>query len=166
VGDHGARQLTPLFARRLFQRDRSGGGYKINLGGEERDLLRNLGPQFAAMLDDPTQPVLERLFPPAYSHDEHLQMQDEYRRLMQEDLVERHRDEFEMLASTAGSDTLNAEQLLGWARALNSIRLVLGTHLDVQEEEEHRPPETPDEALYQWLTYLLGEVIEALEDQT
>jgi len=64
VGDDGARQLTPLFARRLIER-RPGGTYKLNLDGDERDVLRNLGPQFAAMLDDPTQPVLERLFPPA-----------------------------------------------------------------------------------------------------
>ncbi|HVA76017.1 MAG TPA: DUF2017 family protein [Acidimicrobiales bacterium] len=164
MGDHGARQLTPLFARRLIQR--SGDAYKLNLDGDERDLLRNLGPQFAALLDDPTQPVLERLFPPAYNEQEDLQLQDEYRRLMQEDLVDRHRQEFELLASTAGSDALTGEQLLAWARALNSIRLVLGTHLDVQEDEENRRPESPDEALYQWLTYLLGEVVEALEDQT
>ena len=165
MGDDGARQLTPLFARRLIER-RPGGIYKLNLDGDEREVLRNLAPQFAAMLDDPTQPVLERLFPPAYSDAEHLQEQDEYRRLMQDDLVDRHREELELLASTAGSDTLTAEQLLAWARALNSIRLVLGTHLDVEEEDEHHSPTSPDEALYQWLTYVLGEVIEVLEDQT
>jgi len=165
VGHHGARQLTPLFARRLIQRE-AGDTFKLNLGGEERDLLRNLGPQFAALLDDPAQPVLERLFPPAYSESEDLELQDEYRRLMQEDLVDRHREELEALVATAGADTLTFEQLLGWARALNSIRLVLGTHLDVQQDDESRRPETPDEALYQWLTYLLGEVIEAMEDQT
>ena len=165
MGDDGARQLTPLFARRLIER-RPGGIYKLNLDGDEREVLRNLGPQFAAMLDDPTQPVLERLFPPAYSDAAHLQEQDEYRRLMQDDLVDRHREELELLASTAGSATLTAEQMLAWARALNSIRLVLGTHLDVEEDDEHRSPASPDEALYQWLTYVLGEVIEALEDQT
>lgn len=165
MGDDGARQLTPLFARRLIER-KPGGNYKLNLDGDERDILRNLGPQFAAMLDDPTQPVLERLFPPAYSDAAHLQLQDEYRRLMQDDLVDRHREEFELLASTAGADTLTVDEMLAWARALNSIRLVLGTHLDVEEEDEHRRPQSPDEALYQWLTYVLGEVIEALGDQT
>ena len=165
MGDDGARQLTPLFARRLIER-RPGGDYKLNLDGDERNLLRDLGPQFAAMLDDPTQPVLERLFPPAYSDEEHLQMQDEYRRLMQDDLVDRHREELELLASTASADVLTTDQLLAWSRALNSIRLVLGTHLDVAEEDERRRPETPEEVLYQWLTYMLGEVIEALEDKT
>lgn len=166
MGHDGARHLSPLFSRRLIEKERSGDRYKLNLHGEERDLLRGLGPQFAAMLDDPTQPVLERLFPPAYLGDEQLQMQDEYRRLMQEDLVERHRQEFELLASTAGSDTLTGDELLAWARALNSIRLVLGTHLDVSEDDENRVPTVPEEALYQWLTYVLGEVIDALEGQT
>ena len=165
MGDDGARQLTPLFARRLIE-PKPGGVFRLNLDGDERDLLRNLGPQFAAMLDDPTQPVLERLFPPAYSNEDHLQLQNEYRRLMQDDLVDRHRDELELLSSTAGSDTLTTDHLLAWSRALNSIRLVLGTHLDVDESDEHRSPTSPDEALYQWLTYVLGEVIEALEDQT
>lgn len=165
MGDDGARQLTPLFARRLIQRQ-PGGTYKLNLDGDERDILRDLGPQFAAMLDDPTQPILERLFPPAYSEARHLELQDEYRRLMQEDLVDRHREEFELLASTAGAETLTHEQMLAWARALNSIRLVLGTHLDVQEDDEHRGPESAEEALYHWLTYVLGEVIEVLDDQT
>jgi hypothetical protein len=110
--------------------------------------------------------VLERLFPPAYSSPQHIDKQDEYRRLMQEDLVERHKDELDLLASTAGAETLNEEQLIAWSRALNSLRLVLGTYLDVSEDDEGTSPESPEDALYQWLTYLLGEVIAALSGQT
>jgi uncharacterized protein DUF2017 len=110
--------------------------------------------------------VLERLFPPAYSSPQHIDKQDEYRRLMQDDLVERHKDELELLASTAGAETLNEEQLLAWSRALNSLRLVLGTYLDVSEEDQELRPESAEDALYQWLTYLLGEAIGALSGQT
>lgn len=110
--------------------------------------------------------MLERLFPPAYSSPLHLDKQDEYRRLMQEDLVERHKDELELLASTAGAETLNEEQLLAWSRALNSVRLVLGTYLAVSEEHDELRPESAEDALYQWLTYLLGEAIAALSGQT
>jgi hypothetical protein len=110
--------------------------------------------------------VLERLFPPAYSGPQHIEKQDEYRRLMQEDLVERHRAELELLASTASAESLTEEQLLGWSRALNSLRLILGTYLDVSEDDERANPESSEEALYQWLTYLLGEAIEALSGQT
>lgn len=165
MGDHGAGQLTPLFSRKLIQPDKRG-GYRINLESDERDLLRSLAPQFVELLDDPSQPVLERLFPPAYSSPEHLEKQDEYRRLMQEDLVERHRQELELLATTANSETLTEEQLQAWSRALNSLRLVLGTYLDVSEEDEAHQPESSEDALYQWLTYLLGEAIAALSGQT
>jgi hypothetical protein len=164
LGDHGAGHLTPLFGGRLIQPD-GRGGYRLKLGADDRELLRNLAPQFIELLDDPGQPVLERLFPPAYSRPEHLDKQEEYRRLMQEDLVERHRQELEVLVSTANAETLTEEQLLAWSRALNSLRLVLGTHLGVTEEDERRRPENSEDALYQWLTYLLGEAIEALSGQ-
>jgi len=161
VGDHGARHLSPLLPRRLVRRDRRG-GFVLNLGDDDRAMLRQLAPQFSSLLDDPEQPVLRRLFPPAYADPAHIEQQEEYRRLMQEDLVARHRDEFELLVSTANAEHLSEEELLAWTRALNSLRLVLGTFLDVQEEDERRTPSSPEESIYHWLTYLLGEAIDAL----
>jgi hypothetical protein len=161
VGDHGARQLSPLLPRRLIRPDRHG-GYVLNLSGDDRELLRQLIPEFAQLFDDPDQPVLRRVFPPAYSSAEHAEQQDEYRRLMQEDLVARHREELELVATTAAADHLSEEQLLAWSRALNSLRLVLGTYLDIQESDDGRAPTNPAEALYQWLSFLLDEAIDAL----
>jgi Domain of unknown function (DUF2017) len=166
VGDHGARPLTPLFARRLIRRDRNTGDFQLSLSDQDRSVLRELAPQFTELLADPSQPVLRRLFPPAYSAGDDAERQEEYRRLMQEDLVDRHRQEFELLASTADARTLTPEQLEAWSRAVNSIRLVLGTYLDVSEDDERRAPQTPEESVYRWLTYLLGEAIEALSGQT
>ncbi|HEY3809874.1 MAG TPA: DUF2017 family protein [Acidimicrobiales bacterium] len=164
MGDYGARHLSPLLPRRPIRRDRQG-GYHLNLSDDDRGVLRQLAPQFRDLLDDPGQPVLQRLFPPAYSDAAHAEQQDEYRRLMQEDLVTRHRDELDLLGSTAAATHLSEEQLLGWTRALNSLRLVLGTFLDVSEDEERRP-ETVEESLYHWLSYLLGEAIEELSGTT
>jgi hypothetical protein len=161
VGHHGALQLSPLLPRRLFKRDRRG-GYSVHLRAEDRDVLRQLVPQFRELLENPDQPALWRLFPPAYSETGHAELQEEYRRLMQEDLVERHREEFDLLASTADAEHLTEEQLHAWTRALNSVRLVLGTVLDIQEGDEERRPGSPEESLYQWLTYLQGEAIDAL----
>jgi hypothetical protein len=42
------------------------------------------------------------------------------------------------------------------------VRLVLGTVLDIQEGDENRDPAGAEEALYQWLTYLQGEAIDAV----
>jgi Domain of unknown function (DUF2017) len=166
LGDDGARQLSPLFPRRLIRADRQTGEYQLNLSSDDRAVLRHLAPQFTEMLEDPDQPVLHRLFPPAYSEISQVEQQDEYRRLMQEDLVARHREEFELLVETADAKTLTEEQLLAWSRAINSIRLVLGTILDVTEDDEQKPPKSAEESVYRWLTYLLGEAIEALEGQT
>jgi hypothetical protein len=162
VGHDGARQLSPLLPRRVIRRDRQG-GYQLNLSGDDREVLRQLAPQFSAMLDDPDQPVLRRLFPPAYSNSVDAEHEEEYRRLMQEDLIARHRDELDLLARTATAEHLSEEELLAWSRALNSLRLVLGTLLDVKEEDERRAPRDPEESLYQWLTYLLGEAIDAMD---
>ena len=76
--------------------------------------------------------------------------------------MDRHREEFDLLASTADAEHLTEEQLLAWTRALNSLRLVLGTVLDIQEGDEERRPGSPEESLYHWLTYLQGEAIDAL----
>ena len=134
----------------------------MHLRTEDREVLRQLVPQFRELLDNPDQPALWRLFPPAYSDTDHADLQDEYRRLMQEDLVERHREEFDLVVSTADAEHLSEEQLHAWARALNSVRLVLGTALDIQEGDEERRPNSPEESLYQWLTFLQGEAIEDL----
>jgi len=165
VGNHGARHLSPLLPRRLVRRDRQG-GYALRLGSSDRDMLRRLAPQFSALLDEPDQPILRRLFPPAYSEPAHAEQQEEYRRLMQEDLVARHREELELLRSTADADHLSEAELLAWTRALNSVRLVLGTFLDIQEGDEGRRPVSAEEALYHWLTHLQGEAIDALAGDT
>ena len=112
MGDDGARQLSPLLPRRLVRRDRQG-GYVLRLGASDREMLRQLAPQFSALLEEPDQPVLRRLFPPAYSDPAHAEQQEEYRRLMQEDLVARHREELELLASTADADHLSEERAAG-----------------------------------------------------
>jgi hypothetical protein len=150
----------------MIRRDRRTGAYHLNLVDDDRAVLRELVPQFTALLDDPGHPVVRRLFPPAYSDPKDAEQQEEYRRLMLEDLVERHRDEFELVASTADARTLSEDQLLAWTRAINSIRLILGTYLDVTEDDESRTPQTPEETVYRWLSYLLGEAIDALDGQT
>jgi hypothetical protein len=134
----------------------------VHLRADDREVLRQLAPQFSELLDNPDQPVLWRLFPPAYSEAAHADREEEYRRLMQEDLIARHREEFDLVAATAGEEHLSEEQLLAWTRALNTLRLVLGTILDIKEGDEDRRPETPEESLYHWLTYLQGEAIDAL----
>lgn len=150
-----------LFHRPPVRRAR-GGTFTVTLGPEERELLRSLPAQMRALLADPDDPDLHRLFPPAYAAAEDAEHQEEYHRLMHEDLLARHRDALAVLEGTAGADTLTAEQLDGWMRAINSIRLLLGTRLDVSEDDDPMEQMTPEHALYYFLGYLQESVVEAL----
>jgi hypothetical protein len=147
--------------RRPIRRTRSG-RYQVNLGGQERDVLAALAPQLRQLLADPDQDMLHRLFPPAYGAETDTAHQEEYRRLMQEDLVERHGAALEVLEQTAGADELDEAQMEAWMRALNHLRLVIGTRLDVTEEDDPTALDDPDHQVYYLLGYLQECVVEAL----
>lgn len=150
----------------MIRWDPRAGVYRIEMDEASRRNLRSLMEQFLAVLADPGSPVLHRLFPPAYSAPGDVALQDEYRRLMQEDLVERRRAECQAVMESAESSQLSEEQLLAWSRAINSIRLALGTYLDVSEDDPLRAPQNNEEWAYQWLSLLLEEAIEAMSRQT
>ena len=166
MGDHGARQLSPLLPRRLVRRDRRGDGYILNLDPQDREVLRQLIPQFRALLEEPDQPVLRRLFPPAYSEAAHAEQQEEYRRLMQEDLVARHREELDLLVSTADADRLSEEQLLAWTAPSTACAWCSAPSSTSRRVTRAGEPASAEESIYHWLTYLQGEAIEALAGGT
>ena len=69
------------------------------------------------------------------------------------------------MEQTVENERLDQEQLHAWSRALNELRLVLGTRLDVAEdmvEVEPEDPRAPAFALYGYLSWLQGEIVEAL----
>jgi hypothetical protein len=67
-----------------------------------------------------------------------------------------------MLARTADDTRLDEETAQTWLRALNDLRLVLGTRLDVREDDGMRRLTEPGYAVYVWLTWLQSELIQAL----
>jgi hypothetical protein len=166
VGDHGARQLSALFDRRILRWDSRAAVYRLDLDPQFRRILRELIQQFLELLEDPGAPVLHRLFPPAYSDPADVGLQDEFRQLMMEDLVERKRTEGQLVLDTAEEKTLTEEQLLGWSRTINSLRLALGTYLDVSDDDEPGPAQSADESAYYWLGWLLEETVDALSRHT
>ena len=96
-------------AKRNIKRDRKG-GYTVHLPPEERELLRSLPAQFREVLqtDDPS---LRRIFPPAYTDDD--VANDEFQRLMREELLEGKLAALEIVEQTAGADHLTGEELEG-----------------------------------------------------
>jgi hypothetical protein len=125
-------------------------------------VLKSLPGQLIPLLSS-GDPAVRRLFPPAYADD--AKMERDYRELMGDELQARHRRSLEVLEETAGAESLDEEQAVGWLGALNDIRLVLGTQLDVAEDVEplaSDDPRAPTMELYMYLTMLQGELVDVL----
>ena len=139
------------------------GGYSLNLPPEERDLLRSLPSQLAELIREGDDPALLRLYPPAYTDDP--KQEEQYRHYMREDLREHHLEALEIMEKTVDATHLDEEQMGAWLRALNELRLVLGTRLDVTEEllaVRDSDPRAPGLALYHYLGWLQEQVVRAL----
>ena len=148
----------------MFERG-EGGAVELRLSGDERSLLAGLVAELRALLDGaPGDPSLRRLFPPAYDEKD-----DEraYRELMGGELLDGRRAALDVVAKTVDHERLSAEEADSWLRALNDLRLVLGTRLDVKEDrfaEELRrdDPRAPALAVYGYLSWMQEQLIEAL----
>ena len=158
--------------RPWVRRDRRG-AFVVSLGRNERELLASIAPQVRRMLQTEAEArddvAVSRLFPVAYSEEADSDREAEYRLLAQEELRTSHDAALAVLEGSAQADRLDHEQATAWMRALNSIRLVLGTRLGVTEEGDERP-EGPDDprvaafAVYDFLTALQAELIDALDE--
>ena len=144
------------------------GQFKLRLPADERELLRALPAQLREMIGT-NDPSLRRLFPPAYVEDAHAEFQSEYQRLMGSDIEARHVRALDVMEATVDADVLSEEEATEWLAALNELRLVLGTRLDVSEETfeaelDPDDPATPGLALYSYLSWLQEQVVAALSD--
>lgn len=139
------------------------GSYRVHLRPEERTLLALLPQQIDPLLDT-DDPTVRRVFPPAYEDD--AQADGEYRGLVRSSLLDGRRAALRALGSTAHADHLSDDELESWLGALETLRLVLGTQLDVTEEGaaafDPEAPDAPATALYHWLSWLQESVVHAL----
>ncbi len=142
--------------------------YRVSLPEPERDVLQSLVPQLRELLttDDPS---LTRLFPTAYPDDP--ERDAGYQALVRDELLEKRFASLDVLESTIEAATktgteLTGEQLEAWMRALNDLRLVLGTRLDVSEDDDEvvdpADPDGPAWAIYHYLAMLLSFIVDAL----
>jgi hypothetical protein len=169
----------------------SGGRICLRMGSEEASVVRLLVGQLLDLIGDvgesqefdgmpdlvfsdntavPDDPVLARLFPDAYREDQGAS--SEFRRYTEAGLREGKRASAETVLETLGEGGkvyLDAEQAQAWLRALNDLRLALGTRLEITEEtlEQMRSfdwddPRNAGYAAYDWLTYLQESLVRAL----
>ena len=108
----------------------------------------------------PTDPILTRLFPDAYPDDPDASM--EFRRFTERSLRDTNVTRAKrVLADLEGRTklTLNSDQWQQWVGFLNSLRLALGTRLEIDQESwnEERSESDPLyqlHELYDWLTWM------------
>ncbi len=147
-------------------RRRRDGRFVVKLDRNARIVLANLAQQLPDALES-RDPMVRRLFPPAYPGETLADAEREYRALVDTALVNHHREALQVLIQTADADTLDDAQFAAWLDAVGALRLVLGTRLDVTEDMQPPPPDDPRAAeygLYEFLgelQYLMVEVLSA-----
>ncbi len=164
-----------------------GGKLTLKLDDAELGVLSQLFEQMADLLEHPeseagadplakmlnmsgsTQisedPALARLFPDGYSDDEHASA--DFRRFTEQDLRAQKLAALttvrDSLSDWTGKSIIDAQQAQDWLRAINDLRLVLGTRLEITDEvETDFEADEPGIHLYNYLTYLQGTLIDAL----
>ena len=151
-------------AKRTVRRARDG-TFQLRLTDEERDLVASLSGQLRELLLSDQPEGVERLFPPGYSNDD--ERQTEYQLITHDELLEKRLASVDIVEQTVTKTSLTEEELSSWMGAINDLRLVLGTRLDVTEDMDRLAlddPRAPSFAVYQYLTYLLSEIVQALSD--
>jgi hypothetical protein len=152
-----------LFARDRVRR-RGEGRYLVRLRPNERvlvaDLVGQLREQLLASTDDP---AVRRLFPPAYPND--AERDAGYQVLTRDELLEHRLSALDVVERTLDGNDLDHAGMTAWMGTLNALRLVLGTRLDVDEDPDldRADPMAPAYAVYEYLGWLLSQVIDVLD---
>lgn len=162
--------MSPWPRRRLRPDGR--GGYALRLPGPERALLSSLPGQLDALLAGlghealgagQLPDALARLLPPAYPRD--AAAETAYAETIRPDLVAGHREALATLTAVVGRGRASLQELELVCAAVNDLRLVLGTALEVTEDPapvDESSPSYPQWVCYGYLSALQDELIEAL----
>lgn len=149
-------RFVPLF-------ERSGDDvYRVNLPGSTRELIDDLLAQLSGMLGQ-GGPALRRLFPKPYGDDE--ERNAGYAVLAGSELLENRLDAITEMRGSLTERHVDGAQLDTWMRTINDLRLVMGTLLDIRDDENEIPIDDDNEDLfiaYEHLGYVLESIVTAL----
>ena len=153
--------------------------FVVRLEDTEREVLASLLDDLDRLLDeagDPERevtPVVTRLFPPAFTDHEgrDAERDEEYQRLMREELIVSRRAAIaasrSWLTGEQGERRISESELTSMMRSLNSLRLVLGSILGIEDDlgselADEAATDSPDHQLYAWTGWLLEWTVTAL----
>jgi hypothetical protein len=139
------------------------GEIRLRLPEDEQALLRGIAASTRALLADGDDLALRRLFPPAYDDPE---LEQEYRELTGGQLATGRERALQHLEATVDREVLSAQDADLWLRALNDVRLVLGTRLDVTEDLDWdglspQDPRAPELAVYAYVSWIQEQLVAA-----
>ena len=148
---------------------RSGSGYVLHLGKDERALVARLLDELRSLITEPADPELVRRLYPVV-HPDNPERESEYQRLMRDELVASRLAGIatvkEALAGGGNAKrvTFDENELVAFMQALNGVRLVLGTILDITDDDEDAPEHAlvPEYQLYAYLSWVLDSAVHAL----
>jgi hypothetical protein len=148
--------------RGAFGRGRN--GFVLRIAPHERALVTRLLDELAAILRSPAEQAgAARLVPVVHPDDP--EREAEYQRLMRDELVASRLAAIasvkDVLDRDAKKVSFTAEQLTAFMQAVNAVRLVLGTILDVSEDDDVADLEdhVPEYQLYAYLSWLLDSAV-------
>jgi hypothetical protein len=151
-----------FFDRRWF-RPAPDGGFDVAIPSGVRAILGDMMGDLDELLSSDSENV-RRVFPTAYPDD--ADKEAGYQALVRGELIDRHRSSAEVIAATIDADHLTDEELTSWMTAINALRLVFGTALDVSEDDDPAidpdDPDAPARIAYRVLTELVDDIVQAL----
>lgn len=147
--------------RRMFVVTKAG-DVDVRLDETLRALLHQASEELREVLLVEDDEQTKRLYPTAYPDDEKLE--EGYQAIVHDQLLMARLDGIDLLQRTIHETTISAEDADSWMNTVNQIRLVLGTQLDVGENEidiNEDDPLAPNHVVYQVLSHVLEELTHA-----
>lgn len=141
------------------------GTYALHLRSDERALIASVAAELRTLVEgNPNDEMLARLFPTARPDDAGAEA--EYQEMVRGELVAKRINRFSTVTEMAEATVLDKDQLAAWVGAVNDLRLVLGTRLEVAENDDfddldEGDPETVARSAYWYLGWLLEHLVEA-----
>lgn len=132
-----------------------------------RELVLSMTNQLRELLLVDNGEEIRRLYPTAYPEDE--EFEADYKSMVHDQLLMARLEAIDTVEATISNTEISSEQADQWMGTINEIRLVLGTKLDVSEDDDGDiDPDDEDassQVIYQVLTSVLGSLTDARIDQ-
>lgn len=137
------------------------GRFRVKLASEVRQFLVRLADELDEIVTLDV-PETRRLFPTAYPDDP--DKDAGYQVLARDGLIDQRQTAADTLRATVDNEFLAEDELAQWMSVINDARLVLGTRLDVSEDDEpdFDDPDIGLYLIYDELGYLLDSIVKVM----